>query len=102
MAWVRTSTALISFGFTIYKFFQYVREQNPGAPEHVLNSRAVALVMIGLGVLALVMATIQHRLTLKMLFANEPGPQPRSLSTWVAGVLAVFGTAGLVLVFMRQ
>jgi inner membrane protein YidH len=27
MAWVRTATSLISFGFTIYKFFQYLREQ---------------------------------------------------------------------------
>jgi putative membrane protein len=26
MAWVRTSVSLISFGFTIYKFFQYLRE----------------------------------------------------------------------------
>ncbi len=24
MAWVRTATSLISFGFTIYKFFQYM------------------------------------------------------------------------------
>jgi putative membrane protein len=23
MAWVRTATSMISFGFTIYKFFQY-------------------------------------------------------------------------------
>jgi putative membrane protein len=27
MAWVRTATSLISLGFTIYKFFQYLREQ---------------------------------------------------------------------------
>lgn len=27
MAWVRTSASLISFGFTIYKFFQYLHEQ---------------------------------------------------------------------------
>ncbi len=26
MAWVRTSVSLISFGFTIYKFFEYLRE----------------------------------------------------------------------------
>jgi putative membrane protein len=102
MAWVRTSTALISFGLTIYKFFQYVRQQNPGTQEHLLSARAVALVMIGLGVSALVVATIQHRRTLKMLLADQPGPLPHSLSTWVAGVLAVFGTAGLVLVLMRQ
>src|SRR5689334_19149367 len=26
MAWVRTATALMSFGFTIYKFFQQLRQ----------------------------------------------------------------------------
>jgi Domain of unknown function (DUF202) len=28
MAWVRTATSLISFGFTIYKFFQWERNKN--------------------------------------------------------------------------
>jgi uncharacterized membrane protein len=68
----------------------------------MLNSRVVAMAMIGLGVAALVVATIQHRLSLKMLNADQPDPLPRSLSTWVAGVLAILGTVGLVLVFMRQ
>lgn len=27
MAWIRSSISLIGFGFPIYKFFQYVREQ---------------------------------------------------------------------------
>ena len=26
MAWIRTATSLISFGFTIYKFFEYLVE----------------------------------------------------------------------------
>lgn len=30
MAWVRTATSMISFGFAIYKFFQY--EAGQGAP----------------------------------------------------------------------
>ena len=29
MAWVRTATSLISFGFTIFKFFQFLREDRP-------------------------------------------------------------------------
>ena len=32
MAWVRTSTSMISFGFTIYKFFQFV--QNDRSAQH--------------------------------------------------------------------
>ena len=33
MAWVRTSTSMTSFGFTIYTFFQYVRSEGGGPPD---------------------------------------------------------------------
>jgi Domain of unknown function (DUF202) len=33
LAWIRTATSLISFGFTIYKFFQYLRESTPTHPR---------------------------------------------------------------------
>jgi uncharacterized membrane protein YidH (DUF202 family) len=29
MAWVRTATSLISFGFTIYKAFEYLLQRQP-------------------------------------------------------------------------
>ena len=48
MAWVRTAVSLISFGFTIYKFFQEF--QRTSQSPHLASPRAVGLVMIGLGV----------------------------------------------------
>ena len=33
MAWVRTSTSLISFGFSIYKFFEYLKESEKASAE---------------------------------------------------------------------
>ncbi|HVH26922.1 MAG TPA: DUF202 domain-containing protein [Vicinamibacterales bacterium] len=33
MAWIRTTLSMISFGFTIYKFLQYLYEANEGAPD---------------------------------------------------------------------
>jgi len=30
MAWVRTAASLITFGFTLFKFFEYLHEQQPG------------------------------------------------------------------------
>jgi uncharacterized membrane protein YidH (DUF202 family) len=30
MAWIRTAASLISFGFTVYKFFEYLGESTPG------------------------------------------------------------------------
>jgi putative membrane protein len=58
MAWVRTATSLISFGFTIYKFFQL--RDRPHAEEYVLGPREFALLMIGTGLTSLVLATFQH------------------------------------------
>src|SRR5512145_2653205 len=70
MAWVRTSTSLISFGFTIYKFFQYMQEQQGGArPAGRIGPRQYATLMIIIGIVALAIATFQHRRDMKRLRA---------------------------------
>src|SRR5262245_22205352 len=61
MAWVRTATSLISFGFTIHKFFQYLQEKNQGREDRIFGPREFAMVMIGIGLVALILATVQHR-----------------------------------------
>lgn len=65
MAWVRTATSLISFGFTIYKFFQYLQEQQGPLRERAFGPRQYATLMIVIGLLALVFATFQHRRDMK-------------------------------------
>src|SRR5262245_9696300 len=50
MAWVRTATSPISFGFSIYKVFQTLFENEAVADRHFLGPRGVALIMISLGV----------------------------------------------------
>src|SRR4030095_540768 len=59
IAWVRTALALISFGFVIAKFFQYLREKQ-GETATVLSPRAVGLVMITIGLLGLILANWQE------------------------------------------
>src|SRR5262245_41876263 len=88
MAWVRTATSLISFGFTIYKFFQYLREKEPGfSGDGVLGPRGFALMMIGIGLTALAVATIEHRRSMHAL-RNEYGDiVPRSLATILATLI---------------
>ena len=45
LSWVRTATSLITFGFSIYKFFQI--EQGGGAPQNrLIGSREFALAMV--------------------------------------------------------
>ena len=101
MAWVRTSTSLISFGFTIYKFFQYLREQNSVPHDRVLGPREYALLMISVGVVALLFATVQHRRDMKVLRAHYP-EVPYSLVTVLAGLMSLLGILALLAVIFRQ
>ena len=34
MAWIRTAMSLISFGFGIFKFFQFLRDESSSRPGH--------------------------------------------------------------------
>jgi putative membrane protein len=100
MAWVRTATALISFGFTIYKFFQYLRDEQAPITDGAIGPRGFALTMIAIGLTALLLATIEHRQHRQKL-AKEFGPQPYSLAAFVAVLIGVLGVLGLVSVLLR-
>jgi putative membrane protein len=97
MAWIRTALSMIGFGFTIYKFFQYLRESNIGqasSPPH--GPRNVGMGLILLGVAVLIAATLQHRQSMKRMSEMVGEQLPRSLALATAAVLA-FG--GLVMFF---
>ena len=98
MAWIRTSTSLIAFGFTIFKFFQYLATE-----EHrhtVVSPWVVGMTMIVIGLTGLALAWVQHRQQLKALKA-EAGPMPYSISGIMAGFIAVLGVVALVVVALR-
>jgi inner membrane protein YidH len=101
MAWVRTSTSLISFGFTIYKFLQGAQQGGAAHPPGALTPRRFGLAMIGIGLLALVVASIENRKNVKTL-EGRYGPAPRSLASMVAWLIAIFGLLAFVLVLFRQ
>src|SRR6476469_5196694 len=90
MAWVRTSTSLISFGFTIYKFFQYLQEQNAVSRDRLLGPRQYAILMISVGIVSLIFATVQQRRDMKALRAHYP-EVPFSLVTLLAGLMSLLG-----------
>jgi len=100
MAWVRTGTSLISFGFTIYKFFQ-LQIQQQAATSRLIGPREFALIMIGIGLVALLLASVQHRQSMKLLRATF-GPQPRSVSGVVAGLVSVMGLAAFLAALFRE
>jgi putative membrane protein len=66
MAWIRTSLSFLSFGFAIYKILQEV--QSVGKVSlHDNAPRNAGLILIGAGVIAIVMGTIEYWLTLLQL-----------------------------------
>jgi putative membrane protein len=100
MAWVRTATSLISFGFAIYKFFQI--EIGKGDPDrHFIGPREFALIMIGIGLLSLLMATVQHRQDRNALRAMDP-EVPRSMAAVLAGLIAILGILAFISVLSQS
>jgi putative membrane protein len=102
MAWIRTALSMIGFGFTIYKFFQYLPEEiaagnirRPQAP------RNLGLTLIALGTVALAAAAWQHR-----RFLNEVGAsQARhvwSISFMVAMAVILIGILTFYGVLLRH
>jgi putative membrane protein len=102
MAWVRTAVSMISFGFTIYKFFQFELQGRPPMEGRVLGPRGFGLIMIAIGLFALLVSTIQHRQSVRALRAEYGDVVPLSLATLVAGLFAVLGLVALVAVILRR
>jgi putative membrane protein len=99
MAWVRTSASMISFGFTIYKFFQF--EPKAQRPEHVLLSpRNFAVILVATGIITLVAATIQHRKDVKRLTPYLE-TKPVSVAGPMAGLISVLGVLALLAAIFR-
>lgn len=99
MAWIRTSMSLIAFGFTIYKFFEYLATDERRR-EPILSPWVVGMVMICVGLAGLALAWIQNRQQMKALVA-EGGPMPYSIAGVMAGFIAFLGGLSLIAVAFR-
>jgi len=101
MAWVRTASSLITFGFSIYKFFQLERGMGKEfASAQVIGPRQFSMILIIIGVVALVMATVQHRRQLKILKVEYENA-PASTAGIVAGLISVLGLGAVLAVIFR-
>jgi putative membrane protein len=102
MAWIRTALSMIGFGFSIYKFFQYLPEeiatgniQRPQAP------RNLGMSLIALGTLALTAGAWQHRRFLNRLGASQ-GRHVWSVSFVVAMAAILIGIITFYGVLLRH
>ena len=100
MAWIRTAISLISFGFTIYKFFQEWRKTEQPV-QTIFTPRIVGMIMILFGLIGLLFASVQHYTAIKKLKKEYPNIQ-RSLSSVLAILILMFGLALFLATLFRQ
>jgi putative membrane protein len=98
MSWIRTATSLITFGFSIYKFFQI---EAPNHEHRLIGPRQFAFMLVSIGLASLVLATLEHRQNLRTLGAQYAGKR-RSLAVVVAGLISLLGIFALVAMIYRE
>ena len=100
MAWIRTAVSMISFGFTIYKFFQEL-SKTPEGQHQLFTPRIVGMIMILFGLLSLVLAQVQHQIAVKKLRQHYAGTQ-RSVSSVLSILVLMFGLAMFLGALFKQ
>jgi putative membrane protein len=104
MAWLRTATALIGFGFAIVQYFNHL-QQIPGARPAYLPTAPeyLGLALISCGVLALVISLWQYRWTVRYLwdapFASIAGMRQEGMQSPVLAVAILLICIGLFAFF---
>ena len=106
MAWVRTAVSLISFGFTIYKFFQGLHEaERVETARHLFGRPRLRArddrPRRGLAPPGHESSTPQRCGPCGGVYPQY-GPMPRSTSMVVATVVVTLGILALILVILRQ
>ena len=99
MAWTRTATSMITFGFTVYKFFTFEMDQADRLTS-AIGPREFGLSLIVIGLLTLLIGHLEHRRDLRVLARDYP-EMPLSGTRLVEALVGIFGAAALIAVILR-
>lgn len=99
MAWIRTATSLITFGFGVYKFFD-VQRNSDRANDHLIGPREFGMILVSIGLLTLVLATWENRRNMRSLEALY-GKMPRSMATAMAALISLLGIVAIITMILR-
>jgi putative membrane protein len=100
MSWIRTSLSMITFGFTIVKFFQYMREADGTVTESPNAPRNMGLLLLGFGTAMVIAAAFMHMKELQEL-GLPPTHSRWSLGLIVACFVGIVGVAAFASVLLR-
>jgi putative membrane protein len=107
LAWLRTSVALIGFGFAIARFGIFLRQLQTAVtqedtPMHpVFNSENLGVSLVVFGIVVIALAAWRYN---RVFWQIERGDyRPNRLMVWITtGVVMILGTLSLPLVFWRN
>jgi putative membrane protein len=101
MAWIRTSLSLISFGFGLDKIIAAINGRGGGIANAGPGVQVVAMGFVTTGVLALALATLQHRRYVQRLQRNDIVYRDQfSIATVTAVLITLIGMVALVLLLV--
>jgi putative membrane protein len=98
LSWIRTGTSLITFGFGVYKFFQI--ERKPSVQDYMIGSQQFGLILVGIGVGALALGTLEYMQNMRKLGPDYAG-KPSWLPIVFAGSIAILGILAFVVMLFR-
>jgi len=100
LAWVRTATSLITFGFSVYKFFQILREDSLRT-NYLVGARVFGILLVSIGLASLAVATLEYRQNIRRL-GMDYQVRPRSLAVIVAALLSMLGVVAMGSMIFHQ
>ena len=100
MAWLRTGLSLIGFGFTIYKFLEYLQSQGTQLTFRKAGPRDIGLFLLSLGTVSLIFAIFDYWRSLKKM-SKEYDYSPWRTPLFAASGVALLGIFLILLVVFR-
>jgi putative membrane protein len=101
MAWIRTCLSLISFGFGLDKIIGAIRSQAGLSGQAGLGVQMVSVSFVVTGVLALTLATLQHRRHVRRLNRNDVTYQAEpSIAMATAVIITLTGVVALAMLLV--
>jgi putative membrane protein len=95
MAWIRTAMSMISFGFTIVKFFEYMESEKQHHFE-LIGTVGVGLILISCGIMCLIVGDMQYRHAVALQRLKDESSAFWSFAEYVAAATALVGFIALV------
>lgn len=94
MSWIRTSFSMITFGFGLLKFFQYLHDNQLTSAQSA-SAHKLGVFLILLGIFSLIPACYEHLKVLMLLHATDKNHTRWSYALFVAILVGLIGIYAL-------